>query len=315
MAVLACFDVDTSGHSKPSDPTHDRPNVGYRWIHLDLNHPDVAHWVERYVPPSSIAPLIQSETRPHVIEDEDGVVIILRGINLNPGQDVEDMVSLRCWIGKNRLVTVRKRKIFSVDEIRQDAQSGHAKSTPLSQFAHILNRLTQRIEIQSLKFDDLTTELEEKLFEDDRDPHGETLAPLRKSLIRLHRYLAPQSAALHHLVNSNFVSHHKQTRRILDEAANQLTRSVEEISSLLDRLGNLSDYIFNTQSQRQGKNSYILSIIAAIFLPLGFLTGLFGVNVAGMPGVNTPWAFAALAIGTLVIGLLTLFFLKWLKLY
>ncbi len=315
MAIIACFDIDPSGHSKFVDPTLDLPGVGYRWIHLDLMQDDVSHWVERYVPISNVPPLLQSETRPHFFEDEDGVVIILRGINLNPGQDLDDMVSLRCWIGKNILITARKRKIYSVDEIRQEAQNGHARTTPLAQFGHILNRLTQRIESQSLQFDEDTTSLEDAIFEDDMDKRGESLAPLRKSLIRLHRYLAPQNAALHQLVNSSFASHHKQTRRSLEESANQLTRSVEEISSLLDRLGNLSDYVFNMQSQRQGKNSYILSIIAAIFLPLGFLTGLFGVNVAGMPGVETPWAFAALSIGTLGIGVLTLIFLKWLKLY
>ena len=38
---------------------------------------------------------------------------------------------------------------------------------------------------------------------------------------------------------------------------------------------------------------YLLSIVAAIFMPLGFLTGLLGINVAGIPGTETHWAFAA----------------------
>jgi zinc transporter len=36
---------------------------------------------------------------------------------------------------------------------------------------------------------------------------------------------------------------------------------------------------------------YLLSIISAIFLPLGFFTGLLGVNVGGIPGTENPNAF------------------------
>jgi len=37
---------------------------------------------------------------------------------------------------------------------------------------------------------------------------------------------------------------------------------------------------------------YVLSVVAAVFLPLGFLTGLLGINVGGIPGADNKWAFA-----------------------
>ena len=45
-------------------------------------------------------------------------------------------------------------------------------------------------------------------------------------------------------------------------------------------------------AQQQNERMYILSVVAAIFLPLSFLTGLFGMNVAGLPGTEDPFAFA-----------------------
>ena len=41
---------------------------------------------------------------------------------------------------------------------------------------------------------------------------------------------------------------------------------------------------------------YSLSIVTTIFLPLGFVTGLFGMNVAGLPGTQSPYAFAILCL-------------------
>lgn len=59
---------------------------------------------------------------------------------------------------------------------------------------------------------------------------------------------------------------------------------------------------------------YILSIIAAIFLPLGFITGLLGINVGGIPWAENTNGFllTALCIGVIVAFEIVLFkLLKW----
>ena len=71
-----------------------------------------------------------------------------------------------------------------------------------------------------------------------------------------------------------------------------MRRNVEEMASTASRLAALFDHTQAQHAYKQGQNSYVLSIIAAIFLPLGFVTGLFGVNLAGMLGLEWPWAFA-----------------------
>ncbi|WP_345742108.1 CorA family divalent cation transporter [Vibrio nigripulchritudo] len=61
------------------------------------------------------------------------------------------------------------------------------------------------------------------------------------------------------------------------------------------------------------KNSYFLSIVAGIFLPAGFFTGLLGVNIAGMPGTDNPYAFLIFCVSLLAIVLLEVILLKKLK--
>lgn len=77
----------------------------------------------------------------------------------------------------------------------------------------------------------------------------------------------------------------------------------------------LHDHLELQQSSALGRNSYVLSIVAAIFLPLGFLTGLFGVNIGGMPGIGAEQAFWVLTVASVVIGIalfLIFKFSKWL---
>jgi len=63
------------------------------------------------------------------------------------------------------------------------------------------------------------------------------------------------------------------------------------------------------------KAMYVLSIVAAIFLPLGLLTGLLGINVGGIPGTENEWAFTlvSLVLMAIAIGLVVWFRkIKWL---
>lgn len=56
---------------------------------------------------------------------------------------------------------------------------------------------------------------------------------------------------------------------------------------------------------------YVLSVVAVVFLPLGFLTGLLGVNVGGIPRSGSPYGFVAfILILVLLVVLQVCFFVK-----
>ncbi len=80
----------------------------------------------------------------------------------------------------------------------------------------------------------------------------------------------------------------------LREVADDITRQVESLDAARERAAVVQDELMNRMSEQINKNMYVLSVIAGVFLPLGFVTGLLGVNVDGIPGDDTPWAFAAL---------------------
>ena len=100
---------------------------------------------------------------------------------------------------------------------------------------------------------------------------------------------------------------------LLRETGNRTRRIVEELDATRDRLAALQEQIVADRTQVLGRNSYILSIVAAIFLPLGFLTGLFGVNVAGMPGTETEAAFWVLTSFSAISGVVLFLIFKLVK--
>ena len=58
-----------------------------------------------------------------------GVLVLLRGVSTNPGSEPEDRVSLRMSIEPNRLISVRQRKLFSVQDVRESLESGNGPRT------------------------------------------------------------------------------------------------------------------------------------------------------------------------------------------
>jgi zinc transporter len=68
-------------------------------------------------------------------------------------------------------------------------------------------------------------------------------------------------------------------------------------------------------AQQQNARMYVLSIVAAIFLPLSFLTGLLGMNVGGLPGLEDPRGFmVSVVLMAIAAGALLAYFRlrKWL---
>jgi zinc transporter len=71
----------------------------------------------------------------------------------------------------------------------------------------------------------------------------------------------------------------------------------------------------NRVALEQNERMYLLSVVAAIFLPLTFVTGLLGMNVAGLPGTENPYGFiySALIMLASLVGLILYFrSRKWL---
>jgi zinc transporter len=93
----------------------------------------------------------------------------------------------------------------------------------------------------------------------------------------------------------------KELDRALRETSDRLLRYLEELDAARDRAVVIRDEIANRLSEDMNRTMYALSVVAGIFLPLGMLTGLLGINVGGMPGVESSSAFWVTCILLVVI--------------
>ncbi|PLX67735.1 MAG: hypothetical protein C0607_21190 [Azoarcus sp.] len=107
---------------------------------------------------------------------------------------------------------------------------------------------------------------------------------------------------------------HERHKAQLREISDRTMRYVEDLDAIRERAAVIQDELANRVAESMNRNMYMLAIVATIMLPLGFITGLLGVNVDGLPGAqDTPWAFAALSAFLLVLVFLQILVMRRLK--
>ena len=75
----------------------------------------------------------------------------------------------------------------------------------------------------------------------------------------------------------------------------------EELEAIRERAAVMHDTLSDLRAEQIDSRALVISIAAMVFLPLTFITGLYGMNVEGLPFAEQPWAFAAVAIGCLLL--------------
>lgn len=266
------------------------------WIHLDRASARARDWLRSRsgLDPVVVDALLADETRPRIAPFGGGLLVILRGVNLNAGADPDDMVALRMWIDAGRLITMRTRRLLATQDVRDEIDAGDVPSTVGEALVRLVAALVSRMSPVVDGMDESLDAIEERMITEPVRQLRTELATLRRTAIGLRRYLAPQRDVLSRLAGSESTLFDDRARVRMRELTDTLLRYVEELDMTRERSAVLAEELNGVVAERMNRTIYVLSLVGTVFLPLGFVTGLLGVNVAGIPGTQWPLAFAAL---------------------
>lgn len=275
------------------------PDAGALWLNLDYSAADAQRWLGAH---SQITPVIRDalldgDPRPRAALHGDALLLIIRGINVNDSAGLEDMLSIRAWIEPRRVITLRRRQSRSIKAIAADLDRGAGPTGVAELTALLIERVLEHIALRVDTLDDEIAACEDKVV---GEPPGELraeLADLRRRAIALRRFLAPQREALARLAQLQLAWLGDTVRSRIVEAADRMTRTVEELDAARDRAAVTQEELQSRIGEVTNRRLYVLSLITVVFLPLGFVCGLLGVNVGGVPLKDSEWAFWALCCG------------------
>ena len=297
--ILLAYGFDGKGGGKPlaSDAISKqlKDDSPLAWVHLDANHPETRTWLKRevtYLDLFIIEALLEDETRPRMTQIDSGVLLILRGVNLNTNASPEDMLSIRLWVDKHRIISLRKKRLKSIKDIEDKIHLGKGPRDAGQFLCMLVSQLFERMNPVLSGLDETMDDIEEEILENADALLSKAVVDVRKKAIIFRRYMSPQRDAILQLLKADVDWLDDDTHKYqLKEAHNHAIRYVEDLDAVRERSQVVKDELLNILADRTNRNMYIFSIIASVFLPLGFLTGLLGINVGGIPGSENPNAF------------------------
>ncbi|OPX55916.1 zinc transporter [Oceanospirillum multiglobuliferum] len=307
------LDRQGSGQSLNAEQISEwQSHQGLLWVHVDYTDEEAVRWLteEASLDPVVVEALTVTDTRPRCTPFGQNLLLVLRGVNLNPGAEPDDMVSIRLWVEQNRIISTRKRQLASIQDMVSAIKQQQAPMNSGEFVVDLADHLTWRMSDTIENYDETLANLEDRILSNDHSDIKTELSSLRRQIITLHRYLAPQRDALARLQTEKQYWLDEGQRLRLREVTDRMIRYLEDIDAMRERAIVIQEELQSQLSEKGNQRVYLLSIITAVFLPLGLVTGLLGINVGGMPGADNPDAFLYVSVGLFITGIILTLLLR-----
>lgn len=278
---------------------------GFVWIHVEGGDEDGLALLDAQdgIPEVAAHALVATETRPRCDMIEDGALINLRGPAEIETDDSDRLVSIRLWARKGRVHSVTRRRLTATAIVADRMKAGAILDPGdlVADFARAISKeLDPQVAALGDELDDCETGLEPRNVYKLRT----RIARIRSEAIAFRRFVAPNRDALLTLAHLEFEWLAEEDRVYIREAADRFARMAEELEAVRERAALLHEQITDLRGELIESRSLLISIVALIFLPLTFITGLFGMNVAGIPIAEVPGAFWYITAFCIVVSLL-----------
>jgi len=302
---LQVYMLDGSG-GLVSDADSSSGIGSFKWVHLKRGVSSAKEFLmnESGLGEQMAETLLEPFIRPRAILNPEGTLLSLRMLAPGSSDDLIDTLSIRIYATDRCVVTVSDCPVPALDVVYARLLEGLGPKTPQG-FAYAVNQLAltdiaaivERIDIR-------LDRLEEAVFGQDNCSEKALFSQLMRECVLIRSYLIPHKEALMTLASGLQVDSCVSKKLQWRESLNGVSRLLDDLALGKERLLIVQQHMAASSSDQLNHRMYVLALLAAIFLPLTFITGLLGVNVGGIPGATYKWGFSVvcLCMGVIFLG-------------
>lgn len=298
--------VDGAGGRKVAlaDAVAANGSADFVWFHLDGRQREALEWLAARggIPETARNALVAEETRPRTESMGDGALVNLRAIGKTPEDDPDALVSIRMWAQRGGVISVCFRTPSAIGIVCDAVAAGQVRD-PGDLISAIATAISRELDPQVAELGDTLDDCETALEAQGVYRMRRQIARARAQAIAYRRFLVPQRQALERLSTLDEDWLEEQDRMHLREAADRCARMAEELEAVRERAALMHEELTDLRAELMDSRALMISIVALVFLPLTFITGLLGMNVRGIPFAEAPWAFWGVVGVCLVTGL------------
>jgi zinc transporter len=282
----------------------------FTWIHLKSADSRIHDWLEQTdaIPAAARAFLAGHDSRPRLHITEEGVYGSLMDLKMEADNQDQEKGVLHFFMDGTRLVTVRTRALRSTDKLRRLIEEGASFDCTLGLLARLLQCLSEGFAERIETLTDEVDDIEASVLADRKDADRSALSAVRRQLAEFRRHINPERNILGRLCTLGHAWADTQALDRLAQVIDALHGLAGSIDALYERAKLLQEEIASQMAEEMNRNLMVLSILTALLMPGTLLSGIFGMNMSDVPGLQAPGAFwwvlalmAALAAGMLAL--------------
>jgi magnesium transporter len=305
------------------DLTEDQVNISYNsgkgllWVDISETTTEDDQFLKRVFKfhPLAIEDCISINIhQPKVDDFGDYLFIIVHGVNYAIESKIVETAELAIFLGQNYIVSNHSYPILSIEAVKQLVERDGQPMTRGSDFLaySIIDTLVDNVLPTVDKMTEIAEDIEEEVIHQPHQPTLEAILKLKRSTVRLHRVLTPQREVLNRISRGDYKLIGDEARIFYRDIYDHIVRIDDYNQTVRDMTDNALATYMSSLANKQNEVMKILSIVAAIFLPLGLITGIFGMNFVNMPELDLPWGYYAVLgfIGLVILIVLGLFWAR-----
>jgi magnesium transporter len=268
--------------------------------------------------PLVLEDIVSTHQRPKLDEYEDYLYLVLKRLEVNDHkfQVKQEQVSLLLF--DNMLFTFKEKRddLFVPVITRLQAEKGRLRAQTSDYLAYVvLDTIVDGYFAIQDSLDQFSDETEEQLFDQPGPELLNRIQQVKRELIFARKSLSPLREMLAALERCDSVLLSEKTHVYLRDVYDHTIRVIETVDSYRDLLTGMIEIYLSSVSNRLNEIMKVLTVFSTIFIPLTFITGIYGMNFQDMPELKWPWSYPIIWGVFITIAAILLYFFrkkKWL---
>lgn len=281
------------------------------WLHFDQTDPTTRAWIVQspYVPETAKAVLLSPDSHMRIEPAGSGLTGVVGDLHHEFSQRSDHLDVLRFYLDNDRLISARREPMTAIDKLQRSLGEGLRMERPVGLLAQFLHHVTDTLGDIMLDLSDALDRLEEEVADGRGSDAIERLNRARKVAARLRRHMAPQQHTLVGLMARLPGWIGEGEAMLLRNAIERLGALGHDLELVQERARLLQEQRSARLMEQTNRNLYILSIVTALALPPTVISGIFGMNLGGMPAMQDPrgfWYGLGFMAATVIVSLVLL---------
>jgi zinc transporter len=284
------------------------------WLHFNLADVRARDWITacEQIPQTARDLLMSADHHVRFERVGVGLFAVVGDMHHDLGATEEALGLMRIYADARLVVTTRRHPLKSVDRLRRDLLEGMAVHSTLQFVVLLLTRIGEMFHAMVGDMGDVVDEAEDRLLVAGLHVDTRELGRVRRFLARLRRHIGGTRGTDVNGLLADWST--KADATSFRRALQRLDAVGHDLDLVQVRARLLQEETVARVGEATNRNIYFLSVVTALLLPISVITGVFGMNVGGLPFLETPSGFAwtMFLMGATLVG--TIFILRWRRL-